>query len=234
MYRSGVVPDLKLPSATPTISDGSFGPQPTSRGSSDGAQRNESAHRAFRLDQAFFTNSATPSDNDKSSTSPKSYSQPHPPPSARISPHGSNLPPHGTDTPSKDGPAAKILHIGREHGTQGISGYVVSVDGIPHYATAVTNSALDGNVISAKDVVTLGLEIQHLEGTPSDAVDLVFGSGNSEKSIGKVTLQWTMDTHPNKRYPPLTVECEVSESYQSRIVFGRPFLDARAQLWPLE
>src|SRR3954453_21006815 len=57
MYRSGVVPDLNLPLATPTISERRSRPHPMSRDSSDGVQGNEGAHLASPVTQGSFIDS---------------------------------------------------------------------------------------------------------------------------------------------------------------------------------
>ena len=195
MYRSGVVPDLNLPLATPTISERRSRPHPMSRGSSDGVQRNEGAHLASPVAQGSFIDSASLPDDDRSFAPNDRCSSPqHPPMPSRTTPYDSGSGPHGTDTSLKDNSAAKILHIGREYNTHGISGYVMSSRGKPHSATAAINRSLDGNVISLKEVVTLGLVTQPFGGTSSAAVNLVFGPSNSEKSVGAMSSSsgpWT-------------------------------------------
>jgi hypothetical protein len=157
----------------------------------------------------------------------------HVSPLSHTTSYDSNSPLHGANMSSNDGPVARTLKLGPEYGTHGISGYVAPPHGTPHPATAVMSETLDGNVISIRKVLDLGLGTQSLGATSSDGVvNLVFGPGNSEKSVGRVTLQWSMGRHPSKRYPPLTVECEVSESFQHGLIFGRPFLEARRRFWP--
>ncbi len=234
MYRSGVVPDIDPPLPTPAISERGFGPHPMSRDSSCEVQEDEVTHLSSSpIAQASSIDSA-PLPDDDGSFAPKDGCPPpqHPPMPSLTTSYDSGSAPHRTGTSLKDSSAARILHVGREYNTSSTSGYVMSSRGEPQSATAVINGSLDGNVISLKEVVTLGLVARPFGGTSGGVVNMVFGPSNIEKSVGKVTLQWTMDIHPNKRYPPLTVECEVSESCQTGLIFGRPFLDARRRLWP--
>lgn len=230
MYSSGVVPKLDSSPATPAPSDRGFGQCTASRRNSDAAQGSGNSNGASSLDQASFVDSALP--HDESAPRESCSSQQHAVPLSCTTPQDSNSPPLGTNASSKDGLAPKILHLDRDYSTGAMSGYVKSSYGTFQPATAVIHRTLDGNVISMKEVRRLNLVVPPPEITFTGGANLVFGPSSSERSVGKVTLQWTRDIYPNKRYPPLAVECEVSESCQTELIFGRPFLQAIKRSWP--
>ena len=84
--------------------------------------------------------------------------------------------------------------------------------------------------MSMAEAVRLDLVVEFTN--KSDGVYLDFGAGRCERSIGKVTLLWDRSSDPDRRYPPLIVECDVSESCRPGLIFGQPFIRERSSLWP--
>ncbi|KAL2022869.1 hypothetical protein VTK56DRAFT_4400 [Thermocarpiscus australiensis] len=135
-----------------------------------------------------------------------------------------------TDTYIQDRPQTNALYLGGDDYKESISGYVISSTGQFRSATAVVHETLDRSVISIYGARILELIVQPL-GT-SDSVILDLGPGTKpHRSIGTVALQWQRSPHPDKRYPPLTVECHVSEHCRPALTFGRPFVDEMTRLW---
>jgi hypothetical protein len=232
MYKSGAVPDLNSPPATPRVSESSYGQGATSRRSFEESRGNEGRHRAPSPGEATFVDKT--SSHDAKSSAPvesrPSRQDPSPPPPR--APQSPALLPRGTNTSSIGSPAVKTLQLDRDYHNNGVDGYVTPSGGTPRAATAAVSRDLDGNVISLKEVYRLGLVSRPLVGPSAGVVNLVFGPGEPERSVGKVTLQWTADEQPNERYPPVAIECDVSERSPTALVFGRPFLDARSRFWP--
>lgn len=231
MYRDGVVPELDSSPPTPVSFSRSSGQRMSSRRSSGGARGNRNSRRASSLDQAASADNAPPNDDKSSPPRESCSSQQDPSPTPPTAPHDPTSPPLRTDTPLNDGSAVKILHLNQECNTGTISGYVRSARGILNPARAVIRRGIDGNVISIAEVANLDLDMRPLGGVSNAAVHLVFGPGSNETSVGKVTLQWTRDGQGITNYPPLNVECEVSESCQPGLILGRPFIETRKQYW---
>ncbi|KAK3313366.1 hypothetical protein B0H66DRAFT_629135 [Apodospora peruviana] len=133
-------------------------------------------------------------------------------------------------------PTTTTLAIAEESMTESTSGYVISSQGQAHHASPPISRILDGNIISIGAVKKFGLDV--MPRAAGDKVVLDFSPGLGTRpspSIGTVTLQWSGNSNwmNDKRRPPFAIECIVADHYWGpELIFGRPFLDARARLWP--
>ena len=68
---------------------------------------------------------------------------------------------------------------------------------------------------------------------PTDGVVFDFGTGRTERSVGKTVLWWNRSPsdYDCARHPPLAVECDVCENSEIGLVLGRPFLAERERRW---
>jgi hypothetical protein len=131
--------------------------------------------------------------------------------------------------PPNNSPSVKTLYVNRDI-SHSIDGYVKLSDGTHRYFTAGIDDTLAGNVISIYALRRLRLDY---EGYEEDLAPLlVFGSGRSQRSMGKITIQWNRVQYASGRYPTIEIECEVSQSsLRPELILGRPFCDAAGKLW---
>jgi hypothetical protein len=165
---------------------------------------------------------STPSQPGGSAPTLRRASPRKPPPPSSPSPEATSS--------SKERPlVSNTLRYREEDVSESIGGYVRSPRGALHQVTASLVETLNGNIISIGTAQALSLEIEALG--PDEGVTFDFGTGRSERSIGKVTFEWKVWDHINPRYPPLTVTCDVCENSTIGLVLGRPFIRERERRW---
>lgn len=74
-----------------------------------------------------------------------------------------------------------------------------------------------------------GLEVRELEGG-EEGVVFDFGTGKTERSFGRTTLEWTRSAHRDG-WPALIILCEVCENLETGLVLGRPFVEEKERRW---
>ncbi len=141
-------------------------------------------------------------------------------------PAGQNNSPMAATAPR---PFSRSLCLNANYFTESITGYVTTSSGSLMHTKAIVVRNLDGNVISVREAKRLGVHIELLGLT--DGVVLNFGDRSPERSVGKVTLQWSWSRHDDVQHPPLTVRCEVCDDFQEGLIFGKPFLQEKSRRW---
>lgn len=132
-------------------------------------------------------------------------------------------------TPTDPQPPIKTIHLPEHHLTNRTSGYVLTQGQNPRQVAPFLVSTLECNIISWDEARRLGLEVRRLKANEHVAFD--FGTGATERSVGRTTLQWARSARNDGQAPPFPVACHVCDNSRLGLVFGRPFVEERVRMW---
>jgi hypothetical protein len=115
-------------------------------------------------------------------------------------------------------PISYVLHLSQDSVMEAVSGYINTSSGRMS-TTALLDKSLEQNIISAAFATKNTLVIQAHDEKEED-IEIDFGNGKKEKSLGTVTLEWSESIYEGS----VRIHCLVYEHNIRDLVFGKPFV----------